>query len=431
VARIAREELMRTMRDGGATVRYERFDHHDGLQGSAQQLRPQPSLVEGLDGRLWFSTSGGLQWLDPQQLHRNQLAPPVTVKALRVGNRQYRDDHGVVSLPVRTSQVAIDYTAASLTIPERVAFRYRLDTVDDEWVEAGKRREANYANLKPGHYVFRVQAANEQGVWNTEGASVAFDIPPTLAQTRAFLVACGLLALGLIGWLYHFRMRRVAAQIQARLGERLSERERIARELHDTLLQGFQALVLHLHVANQHIPEGAPARQMIERALERADRVLGEGRDRVNGLRARSDRLNLVHELSAVGEQLAMDHPARYQVRVTGTARELHPVVAEEATRIGHEALVNAFRHAQASEINLGIAYGMRELRVSVRDDGVGIDVASHGSSGRWGLVGIRERAARIKAQVEIRTEPGAGTEVELRVPHRVAYWPNRARLWR
>lgn len=427
VTRVPREQVARSLADASRTVAYERFDHHDGVQGWANQLRPQPSIVAGLDGRLWFSTSGGLQWIDPQRPWRAGDVPPVLIKALRSGTQVFRAGSASARLPAATTQVSIDYTSTSLAMPDRVSFRYRLQGVDETWVDAGRQRSVFYTNLGPGRYSFQVETI---GGYDTRGAAatVAFEIPPTFVQTHAFLVACGLLTLVAVWLLYRFRLRRLALQMQARLDERLAERERIARELHDTLLQGLQGLVLQLETARQLILQDMPALGTLEQALDRADHVIAEGRDRVQGLRAVDASPSLSTMLTAIAEQLSRDHasptPPSFTVRVTGDERELHSVVAEEAARIGQEALVNAFQHAGAAAIGVELAYSARELRLVVRDDGTGFDVGpdSGDRPGHWGLVGMRERAEKIRAQVEIRTQTGTGTEVELRIPGRVAF---------
>jgi hypothetical protein len=224
----------------------------DGLPGPPQQNGTR-DLVRGGDGRIWLLTLEGVAWIDPARIARNALPPPVSIRALTV-NGQVRRDPRDLTLPKGASKLQIDYTALSLSIPERVRFRYRLDGVDKDWVEAGGRRQAFYTNLKPGRYRFQVVAANNDGVWNDKGAVLAFEIPPTFVQTSLFRTLCVLALIGLLWGLYALRLRQVSDRIHGRLQDRMAERERIARELHDTLLQGIQGLMLRLQSVADQIP---------------------------------------------------------------------------------------------------------------------------------------------------------------------------------
>jgi signal transduction histidine kinase len=225
---------------------------------------------------------------------------------------------------------------------------------------------------------------------------------------------------------YRVRLAQVRAQVRGRLEERLAERERIARELHDTLLQGIQGLVLRFQAAANRIPAQEPARALMERALERADDVLREGRDRVKDLRASSaEDQDLPAALAAAGKQLALGHTAVFRAKMTGTERILHPIVRDEALLISREALTNAFAHADAKLIDVEILYSHTELRVTIRDDGRGISsevMQTGGRPGHWGLLGMRERAQKIRATLAISSSPGGGTQIDLRIPAQVAY---------
>ena len=425
IVRTSSTELRQALASGEHRLRYELLDFEDGLPGIAQQVSPIPSAIAGSDGRIWFATNHGVAWIDPARIARNTLAPPVSIRSLRAGDTSYPATSGM-TLPVRTTNVEIDYTAPSLTVPERVRFRYKLDGVDEQWQDVDTRRTAYYTYLDPGQYRFQVTAANNDGVWNDTGASFDFIIPPTFFQTRWFLAACVAVAAGVLWLLYLLRLRRLAAQMHGRLEERLIERERIARELHDTFLQGVQGLILRFQAVANRIPENEPARPMMEQALERADQVLVEGRDRVKDLRASTEtRHDLAQTFVAAGAELARDYPAQFRVVVEGTPRDLHPIVRDEVYHVGREALVNAFHHAQAREIETEIAYGRVELRLRVRDDGHGIDPAIlevGGRPGHWGLSGMRERTRKIGAHLDVWSRPGSGTEVELRVPAATAY---------
>lgn len=426
ITHISRPEVERVIRDAAHRAQVETFDYVDGVPGIAQQMRPIPSAIETTDGRLWFSTTGGLVLIDATRIVRNAPPPPVTVWSISSNGVRYPAVNADLHLPIHTTKLQIDYTAGSLTMPERVGFRYKLEGSDEDWQEAGNRREAFYTNLGPGRYTFRVVASNNGGNWNASGASVSFTIRPAFYQTTGFYALCALMCLALSVALYRVRMQQVSAHVLARLEERLAERERIARELHDTLLQGVQGLILRFQAATDRIPGREPARGLMERALERADELLGESRARVKDLRApTSSVVELPQALAAEGEQLALAHPVPFRATTEGTRRELHPIVREEALLLGREALANAFRHANASQIEADVFYGETELRMRVRDNGSGIDQALlHGGGriGHWGLLGMRERAKKLSAHLDIWSTQDAGTEIDLRVPAAVAY---------
>ena len=425
VFRLSPGELEQTIRDAGRRVSYEAFDYLDGLPGMAVQLRPVPSAVETPDGSLWFVTTNGLATIPFGRIRRNPLPPPVTIWSVTAGDRRYDIASSGLRLPVHTTKLQIDYTAGSLTIPERVHFRYKLDGVDGDWQDGGGRREAFYTNLAPGEYAFHVNASNNDGVWSTVGTSLNFTISRAFYQTIWFRALCALVCLVLLWLLYALRIRQISAKARGRLEERLAERERIARELHDTLLQGVEGLVLRFQAVANRIPKGVPVRELLERALERADQVLEEGRDRVMNLRASpTDVGELAQALAEEGKRLALAHSTNFKTTTEGAPRDLHPTIYEEMLLIGREALANAFRHARARKIQVQVSYGNLVLKVRVSDDGRGIDAAvlQDGRPGHWGLVGMRERARKIRARLDLWSEPGAGTEVELRLPAELAY---------
>ncbi|HXI31208.1 MAG TPA: two-component regulator propeller domain-containing protein, partial [Vicinamibacterales bacterium] len=357
ILRIAQAEVDRALRDVQPQMRARRFDFDDGLPGLPQQFRPLPSAVEGGDGRLWFSTIDGVVWVDPTRLPINPLAPPVVIRSITANGKAFPANDGL-RLAVGTRDLQIDYTALSLSIPERVRFRFRLDGADRGWHDARTRRQAFYTNLRPGTYRFRVLAANNDGVWNEAGATVQFAILPAFYQTGWFLALSAITATAMMWMLYRVRLRQVARQARDRLEARLMERIRIARELHDTLLQSTQGLILHVQAAASRIPPSEQARQLIEQALERADEVVAEGRARVKDLRASDDSQGLPAAIAAAGRDFAATTSASFRIAVHGGARALHPVTRDEAYLVAREALSNAFHHAHASAIAVDVTYG-------------------------------------------------------------------------
>jgi signal transduction histidine kinase/ligand-binding sensor domain-containing protein len=421
----------------GSAMEVEVFDSNEGYPGAGAGANPypQPKIALATDGRIWLATSGGTAWIDPRRIQRN-LVPPVVVLRSLTASGQRHDATTRVSLAGGTRNLQIDYTALSYSQPDRLRFRYRLQGNDDgEWVDAGPRRQAFYTNLGPGNYRFEVNAANASGIWSTVPATLDFAIPPTFTQTRTFLAICFAAAIGVLLLAYALRERQLLARARSRLEARLAERERIARELHDTLLQSTQGLILRFQAAANRIPKGDPARAALDATLERADEVIAEGRNRVLDLRVPAETLDELPEaLAAAGNDLARGRELTFRTVVEGTVRALVPIVHDEIYRIGREALVNAFAHANASTIEVQIIYVGADLRLRIRDDGRGIargTLEEGALPGHWGLVGMRERAQKIGAQLDIWSGHGAGTEIELRIPASEAYAGQRTRsLW-
>jgi signal transduction histidine kinase/ligand-binding sensor domain-containing protein len=426
-------QLLTSQPDYSVTV--ELFDFLDGMPGTPNAIRPLPSIAITSDGRLWFATTNGVVWIDPHHQRQNTLAPNVDVQTIVADGRAYEPRAGV-RLPIKARNVQISYTALSLSIPERVHFRYQLGA-NEPWQDAGSRRTAYFTDLGPGDYAFRVIAANNDGVWNNVGATLEFAIPPAFYQTKWFYALCALALIAALVFAYRVRVRQVAAHVRDRLEGQLAERERIARDLHDTLLQGMQGLIWRFQAASDRIPPGEPARQLLEQSLDRADKLLEESRDKVKDLRPMSGAVaDLAQALAAEGEQLTKLHSAQFRVSVQGAPRDLHPIVREEGFLIGREALANAFNHSAAANIEAEVTYGEHALQIRIRDDGRGISetvLDAGGRPGHFGLLGMRERAKQLGANIEVWSKPGAGTEIDVRVPAEVAYRPSQAatRGWR
>lgn len=425
IVRFSAAEVRHMVQDPSHRPQVEVFDAADGVEGTSARLRPLPSALEGTDGKLWFLTDAGLYAIHPARIHRNPLPPPVRIETLSVGDTTVPLDGGVTLVP-GTTTVRIGYAGLSLTLAEKVQYRYRLDGVDADWQAAGRRREAFYADLRPGTYRFQVIAANNDGVWNTEGATLQFTIPPMFFQTGWFLALCVVCA-GMLVWAaVRLRVRQVGHRMQDRYEERMAERERIARELHDTLLQGTQGLVLRFQSAVDGIAVDDPARAGLHKALDRAEAMITEGRERVLDLRVAAEPLGELPEAYAsTGEAFGADRGVTFRTSVEGTPRPLRPVAKAESYRIGREALLNAFRHAGAGLIEVQVVYAADALCIRIRDDGIGLEarlIETASLSHHCGIRGMLERAKRIGARLHFRPRPGAGTEVELSIPAATAY---------
>ena len=432
ITRFSARDLDRAFADKTFTPPTLRLDFADGLPDRVAN-QGWKTIVRGGDGRLWVSTDAGTVWLDPARIRRNTLVPPVAIGAVSADGVLHRDPRQL-TLPARTASIQIDYAALSLAVPERVRFRYRLEGFDKAWVEAGDRRQAFYTNLPPGRYRFQVTAANDDGVWNNAGASVAFEIPPAFTQSAWFLALCAASGAAVLWLVYRLRMARVAQNIRRLLEERLGERERIARELHDTLLQSVQGLILRFQSAAERLPEQDPTRQQLEATLKRADDVMVEGRDRVRDLRLSEDASDLRGLIETLVEGTGFDPPIPVRIVVEGRPRPVDTLVGAEVGRIVGEALSNIIRHARASAVEIEICFAPEELRLLVQDDGVGLDetVLRDGEKkGHFGLVGMRERATRIGGTLIIESRVGKGTAISLTTPARLAYQPQARRGWR
>jgi ligand-binding sensor domain-containing protein/signal transduction histidine kinase len=421
--------LLRVKRDallggglGDAEVR--EYGLADGLRG-VEGVKRHRSVVADPQGQIWFSMNRGLSVVDPSRLTGS--SPPALVRIQAVS----ADGHPLdlqepLRIPAARQRLAFSYAGLSLAVPERVKYRYMLDGFDHDWSEPVATAEAVYTNLGPGAYRFRVIASNSDGLWNSAEAMIRLEIAPAFWQTWWFRLS-GLLAFMLaVLALYRFRLHRLTRRLNVRFEERLAERTRIAQELHDTLLQGFLSASMQLDVAVDHLPTESPARPMLGHVLRLMRQVIDEGRNAVQGLRStnRSHSFNLEQAFSLIQEELVVREPVGFRVIVEGRPRPLHPVIRDEVYRIGHEALVNAFRHSAARRIEVEVAYLANRLRLLVRDDGRGIDpqVLRSGLDGHWGLSGMRERAERIGARLKVRSRAASGTEVDLSVPGHVAF---------
>jgi ligand-binding sensor domain-containing protein len=425
IFRIPAEEVAAFLGDPHHAVSFDGFNYLDGLPGDGGVLYPLPTAVKGTDGRLWFSTNGGLVFINPAHIYKNAIVPPVAISGVRADGRSIGSE-AAVQLDRGTRSLEIDYTALSLSIPERVHFRYKLEGFDKDWQEAGNRRQAFYTTLPPGHYTFHVIACNNDGVWNTAGITLPINLPATFLQSLYFKLLCATFLAGLFWCVYLLRVNQAEGQIRTRLYERLGERERIARDLHDTFFQGIQGLLLRFDLGMKRLAKGDPVRALLEDALIQSDQVMRQGRELVLDLRTRSSEAgDLAHDLQATATEFAKQYPAGFTLVVTGKERALNSLIAEELYKLGSEAMLNAFRHASATSIEAEIIFGAHELGLNVRDDGTGTsqDILQHGGVDKhYGLPGMKERAEQIGARFSIFSRVGAGTEIEVRVPSKVAY---------
>jgi ligand-binding sensor domain-containing protein/signal transduction histidine kinase len=419
---------------------FRNYDVSDGLQSNEFS----DGCYQGPDGEMFFGGSNGFNAFFPEQVRDNPYVPPVVITSFNIFNEPvpigansvlkkaipYVDS---LTLSYRHNVFSFEFAALSYANSQKNRYRYKLEQFDRRWNEVGsKQRLAIYTNLDPGRYVFRVQGSNSDGVWNEEGASLTILITPPWWRTTWFRVLCAAAFLALLWAAYRSRVRQLRHEFNMRLEGRVEERTRIARELHDNLLQTVQGFMLRLQAVNEAMPPGA-AKNELEETLEIGDRAIVEGRRTVQDLRSVFTTSDLAQSIRALGDELTSSDGAALRLVVEGPARDLEPIVRDEVYGIAREALRNAFSHARATRIDVIITVDERLLRLRIQDDGKGFapEIAEQGRAGHYGLAGMRERARQIGSKLVISSGVGTGTEIEFSVAGSIAYAksPRRSRF--
>jgi signal transduction histidine kinase len=440
VVEIEGREAATALRNSAYRVKARVFNYLDGVNGSTSAITfGSSSLQKTNDGTLYVNAFGEVLRINPDQIDKNTIPPEVRISSVTVDHHTFSPPN-VAELTKGAQNLQIDYTASSLSIPERVQFRYKLEGFDTDWQVAGARRQAFYSKLPPRHYIFRVAASNNDGVWSNADAMWTFDLPVTFLQSIWFKLLCAAACAVLLAALYLYRVGQLTAQVKRSLLVRIAERERIARDLHDTFFQGVQGLFLRFNTGTSNLRADDPVRELFVEALQQSDLVMAEGREMVLDLRGDEPATS---DLAGVflrgGEALKGHDPIDYKVVVIGQPRELHTVCARELSRIGKEALHNAFSHSKARTIECEIAYAKDMVTLRIRDDGVGIDadvLRGGRRQGHLGLPGMKERAERVGAKFRIWSQKNGGSEIEVLAPAAVAYancnlLPARNGLWK
>ncbi len=415
LVKIAQVELEKWWRSPNIRVQVRTFESSDGVQAADSSF--EPAAARSTDGRLWFVNESVLQMVDPDHLEYNPIPPPVHVEQFAADGKTYPSS-GKFNLPPLTRDIEINYTALSFVMPQRVRFRYKLEGHDSVWQEAGGRRTAFYMNLRPEHYKFHVVACNNDGVWNDSGAWVEFAIPPAWYQTSWFKAACTFVAFALCYLGYKYRVAQISASLRIRFDERLEERTRLARDLHDTLIQTIQGGKLVADHALEGPADPARLQNAVNLLSEWLARAIIEGRAALATLRSSTTEGNdLAEALRRVGDDCRINNPIEIYLSSRGESRDMHPIARDEVYRIGYEAIQNACAHSQATRISVELEYA-QDLHLTVRDNGLGMDqeIVRLGKPGHFGLQGMRERALRIGGKLTIVTSQ-AGTEISLLVP--------------
>jgi ligand-binding sensor domain-containing protein len=412
--RLDTAELDRTPDGSPRHLAFAQYGRGDGLSLANTAGMMGPRLARSDDGRLWVRTEDGIAVVDPAHIRSNPLPPPVVIEQMVVDDRPV-EINSASEIAFRGRELQIAYTGLSLTVPERVRFRYKLDGFDRTWTDAGTRRNVVYVNLPPGKYRFRVIACNNDGVWNTSGASLAFRLAPYFYQTTWFVVSSvGVLAL-LIWGFHRLRVRRLVSRFRLVA----QERARVTRELHDSLLQGFSGVVYQLEAAARLFDSNPElCKERLERAINQADQSLGETRRTIMSMRLPAlENHTLPEALSAIGAQLTKGTPSTFHLTVRGLVRQLRYDVQANIYLIGREAITNAVNHAEARRILAQMMYSEEEVRLTVEDDGAGFDPETAvEKKDHWGVAGMRERANQIGARFTLESALGRGTKIGVSV---------------
>ncbi len=414
IFRVSKTELERVANGESTTVSPVYYGPADGTLTRECSGGGHPAGWKTSDGQMWFATIKGLAVIDPENIPLNTAPPPIAIEQIAVDTQAFSADQKLTLSP-GTSRLDFYYTALSFIAPENVRFKYKLEGFDDNWIDAGAKRVASYTNLRPGNYKFRVIAANNDGLWNENGAAVDFYLQPRFYQTYWFYLLCVLL-LGLAAWqLYRLRMKRMAFEFRAVL----AERNRIAREIHDNLAQDVLGISVQLELVARMMPTAAEsAKGHLDRARMLVRNSMTEARRYVWDLRSEELRKkDLPAALSDTTKRLTTDTGVEAVVEITGTLQPLPVLVETNLLRIGQEAVNNAVKHARATRIDVSLNFNARNVRLSVSDNGHGFDPNQQIADGHFGLLGMRERAEQIGGTLTIQSANEHGTQIAIDVP--------------
>ncbi len=395
------------------------FGAADGLRGRAMASNSHPSALRSRDGHLWFASPDGLVEVDPAHFSLNAIAPPVALERFVVDDAGEPLASAESWLRVASGHVhfEFDYAGLSFTAPQKVRYRYMLEGFDHDWTEAGARRSAYYTNIPPGKYTFRVQAANNDGLWSSSGAALAFELRPRFYQTGWFYVLLLVAAAVLVWLVLRRRLRRAEREFRAVLGER----SRIAREIHDTLAQGYVGISAQLEVLGELLRRGKNDAAVSQLDLTRGyvREGLAEARQSIWALRTQdSSEQTLPVKMRRMAES-AGGNGLKAQFSIFGAYRPLPPETEQELLRVAQEAIQNVKKHAGASELWVQLEYRPGTITLEVRDDGCGgaAEKKTGPAQGHFGLTGMRERAEAIGGTLEVSSQAGEGTAIRLSAP--------------
>ncbi|HSU67237.1 MAG TPA: two-component regulator propeller domain-containing protein, partial [Tepidisphaeraceae bacterium] len=411
---VSRNDLLKFARREILSFASTPFSPMDALRTIECTPGVQPAACRMDDGLVWFSTIHGVLAIDPE--HPRKLPPfPVVVEDLIVNGTSVNPMR-VSRLPPGDTNLEFQYAGLSFIVPTRMTYRYRLDGFDKDWVEAGNRREAFYTNLRPGNYQFRVMAQNVDGTWSQSVTPLGFTLLPHFYQRREFTLICALFVAALVWVSYRMRVGRIREHLHAVV----AERSRIARELHDTLMQGFAGITMEMQALSFKLPDSGE-KGTLDEIIRDAGTCLREARQSIAGLRTTPSGTGsgLVASLTQTVQQLTEARGVRLKLKLNELLQPLPPDVEYNLLRIAQEAVSNSVKHSGARSIEVGLDSNSRSLRLCVKDDGSGMKNGNGDNCvvGHYGLIGMKERATQIGADLQINSEPGRGTTVSVSVP--------------
>ncbi|HEV2465041.1 MAG TPA: two-component regulator propeller domain-containing protein [Acidobacteriaceae bacterium] len=417
IYRVNRNALNRYVDGAISSVRVERYGITDGMNIGEVSSGGHPAAYRLHDGALWFATLKGVATVDPVRLDSNRVPPLIAIERFSVNDQPQLKTTGSATLkiPAGARRFAFEYAGLSFVAPSKVRFRYKLDGFDHQWIDAGSQRSAYYTNLPPGHYTFRVIAANNDGVWSPDPASLAFQLQPYFYQTIWFYVLLAIV-IALIAYLiYLWRVRHVESRYKAVL----AERSRIAREIHDTLAQGFVALSVQLQIVGRSLPNSPQAaQQYLDEAQELARTGLDDARRAIWELRSQSaENDDFASRLKQMADRVTAQSGLKTQIEVHGAYRPISETIESELLRVAQEAVTNVVRHAAASQINIQLHFSRRHVKMTIADNGRGFPAqAPSAADGHFGIIGMRERVQQMGGHIEVSSRPGEGTQVQVDV---------------
>jgi signal transduction histidine kinase len=387
----------------------------EGLRLASSANTANPRIAKSGDGRLWVCTEDGLAVIDPNRIRSNPIPPPVVIEQLLVDGRPL-NTIPAAGIAFRGREVQFSYTGLSLTVPERVRFRYKLEGLDPDWVDAGTRRYVDYVNLPPAKYAFHVLACNNEGVWNTTGARLAFEIAPEFYQTWWFYLSCAAVAALIVWGAYLMRVRRLVSRFQLVA----QERARMTRELHDSLLQGFSGVVYQLEAASRLFESNREvSKRRLDTAIGQADQSLREARRAIMSMHLPElENATLAEALNAAGARAVEGTSFAFHLAVKGQARQLPYEVQATLYLAGREALANAVNHSGGRRIDVQLVYSAKGVLLSVQDDGIGFDLEeAKAKKDHRGVIGMHERAKHIGATITVVSARGQGARIVISAP--------------
>jgi signal transduction histidine kinase len=373
-------------------------------------------VVRDDQGRLWFATIVGVVMVDPNRLQKNQVLPRGVIQKVVLDLESSRTGPSIIA-PPGTKRFDFHVASNSYIAPDRIRFRYRLLGQETSWSEVPRQEVISYSNLAPGDYTFELSSSNNDGVWANETARLQLSVLPHFYQTRLFYLICFLSLATLLYALYSVRIKLLKEQFSSRLEERLAERTRIARELHDTLLQGLVGIGLQLKALSGKVEGHSDASNLIASVSSQVQDTIIEARRSVWQMRSSYlEDGGLFSALRSLARTMESSSGVPIHVETPEEDFALGSDLETDLMKVIGEALSNALRHSRATEIHITVRKDLELLLTTVLDNGHGFDPARAANDGHWGLQGMKERLIKHNGKMEIRSSL-SGTAIDFQIP--------------